>query len=599
MENKLDILRHSTAHILAAAILEMFPEAKFGIGPNIDDGFYYDFDLPRTLIPEDLPLLEEKMRAIIKANHSFERSEIDAKKAVNLFKEAGQSYKVELIEDLIAQQNPPQPSLKGGSKNGSPPLGGVRGDLEVSIYKTGGFVDLCRGSHLDSTGEIKADAFKLTKIAGAYWRSDAKNKMLQRIYGTAWESKKDLDAYLKRLEDAESRDHKKLGKELDLFSFHPEAPGSAFWHPKGMAIWNELEKLGKGIRQKYGNLEIQTPILAKSVLWETSGHWEHYKDDMFHFKVNDTTYALKPMDCPFNIKLYQEKPRSYRELPIRYCEIGRVFRNEKSGELNGLLRVQHITQDDAHIFAAEDQIEQEINSLLQMVKEYYEVFKIEPHFFLATRPDDNFMGEIKTWDKAEKNLANALKKENIDYELKEKDGAFYGPKIDIEIKDAIGRRWQLATIQLDFQLPERFDLEYIDQNGKKKQPVMIHAAIFGAFERFIAILTEHYAGAFPVWLAPEQVWILPVGASHKDYASEVTQKLRQQNIRAVAKNESETIGKKIRAGETQKIPYLLVVGDKEITADSVAVRQRGQGDLGTMKIEKFIEKITKEIKEKI
>ncbi len=577
MENKLDILRHSTAHILAAAVLELFPKAKFGIGPNIDDGFYYDFDLPRTLIPEDLPLLEEKMRTIIKANHPFERSEIDAKKAVKLFQEAKQDYKVELINDLVKNEKA----------------------KEVTIYKSGPFVDLCRGPHLDSTGEIKADAFKLTKIAGAYWRGSEKNKMLQRIYGTTWESKAELAAYLRKAEEADKRDHKKIGRELDLFTFHPEAPGSAFWHPKGMVIWNKLEKLGKSLRKKYGCQEIQTPILAKSILWKTSGHWEHYKDSMFHFKIQEDEYAIKPMDCPFNIKLYQEKSHSYRELPIRYSEIGRVFRNEKSGELNGLLRVQHITQDDAHIFFTPEQSEEEIKMLLKMVKEYYGIFKIEPKFFLATRPDENFMGEIKTWDKAEKNLANALKDEKVQYEIKEKDAAFYGPKIDIDIKDALGRKWQLATIQLDFQLPQRFGLEYIDSQGKKKTPVMIHAAVFGAFERFIGIMTEHYAGAFPVWLAPEQVWILPVGSRHEEYAFKVADVLGAGNIRVIVKNENETIGKKIREGEKQKIPYLLVVGDKEIAADSVAVRERGKGDLGPMKLGDFSKKIKEEIDKKI
>ena len=592
-QNKLDILRHSTAHVLAAAVLEMFPETKFGIGPNIEDGFYYDFDLPRTLIPEDLPLLEEKMRAIIAQDFPFEKSEVDAKKAIELFEKAGQPYKVELIKDLQAST-----SSANNSSLSEVPQGGTESKGKVILYKTDGFVDLCRGPHLDSTGEIKPDAFKLIKISGAYWRGSEKNKMLQRIYGTTWESKAELAAYLRKAEKADKRDHKKIGRELDLFTFHPEAPGSAFWHPKGMVIWNELEKLGKSLRKKNGYQEIQTPILAKRILWKTSGHWEHYKDGMFHFKIQEDEYAIKPMDCPFNIKLYQEKSHSYRELPIRYSEIGRVFRNEKSGELNGLLRVQHITQDDAHIFLAPEQVEEEIKMLLKMVREYYGIFKIEPKFFLATRPDENFMGEIKTWDKAEKNLANALKNEEVQYEIKEKDATFYGPKIDIDIKDALGRKWQLATIQLDFQLPQRFGLEYIDSQGKKKTPVMIHAAVFGAFERFIGIMTEHYAGAFPVWLAPEQVWILPVGSRHEKYAFKVADVLGAGNIRVIVKKESETIGKKIREGETQKIPYLLVVGDKEMTADSVAVRERGKGDLGAMKLKEFIKKILKEIEDK-
>lgn len=578
MENKkLDTLRHSISHVMAAAVLELFPKAKFGIGPTIDDGFYYDFDLPRALTPEDLPKLEEKMRALIKQGLAFKQEELTAAKATDIFKKLKQNYKVELIKDLVKEEK-------------------VK---KVTLYTTGSFVDLCRGPHIKSTSEINPDAFKLTKISGAYWRGSEKNKMLQRIYGTAWEGKQDLADYLKKVEEAEKRDHKKLGRELDLFSFHSEAPGSTFWHPRGMLIWNELEKLGKGLRKKYDYQEIQTPILAKSILWKTSGHWDHYQDEMFHFQEkNKEEYALKPMDCPFNIKIYQEKSHSYKELPIRYTEIGRVFRNEKSGELNGLLRVQHITQDDSHVFLADDQIEEEIKALLRMVKEYYDSFGIKPNFCLATRPDDNFMGEIKTWDKAEKNLANALKKESISYELKDKDGAFYGPKIDIDMKDALGRKWQLATIQLDFQMPQRFALEYIDAQGKKQMPVMIHAAVFGSFERFIGILTEHYAGAFPVWLAPEQVWILPVGSRHEDYAKQVADKLRPEDIRVVVKSDNETIGKKIRDGENQKIPYLLIVGDKEISADSVAVRQRGKGDLGPMKLDKFTEKILGEIKKK-
>ncbi|MDZ4385531.1 MAG: threonine--tRNA ligase, partial [Candidatus Moranbacteria bacterium] len=431
-EKDIEMIRHSAAHVLAAAVLEMFPEAKFGTGPAIENGFYYDFDLPRTLIPEDLEILENKMKEIIKANHPFERATLSAADAKSKFEQLGQTYKLELIADLE----------KAGEA--------------ISVYKSGHFIDLCAGPHLDSTGEIKADAFKLTKISGAYWKADEKNKQMQRIYGVAFASKDELKAYLHMIEEAEKRDHKKLGRELDLFSFHSEAPGSAFWHPKGMIIWNELEKFGKSIRKKYGNLEIQTPQLAKNILWKTSGHWDHYKDDMFYFDVEKETYCLKPMDCPFNIKIYQTQQRSYKELPIRYTEIGRVMRNEKSGQLNGLLRVRSITQDDAHIFAMETQIEEEIVTLLKMVKEYYAVFKITPEFFLSTRPE-NFMGEIPTWDKAEADLKQALAKENINYELKEGDGAFYGPKIDIDMKDALGRRWQLATIQLDFQLPQRFE----------------------------------------------------------------------------------------------------------------------------------------------
>ncbi|MDF1498070.1 MAG: threonine--tRNA ligase [Patescibacteria group bacterium] len=573
-EQKLEIKRHSLAHILASAVLEMFPEAKFGVGPNIENGFYYDFDLPRTLIPEDLPILQKKMIRIINKNYPFEKQIVNHDKAIELFKKAKQDYKVEILNDEAK-------------------------DAEVSLYRTGEFVDLCRGPHVDSTGEIDAKSFKLTKIAGAYWRGDEKNKMLQRIYGVAFNNNTELKEYQKQLEEAEKRDHKKLGRELDLFSFHPEAQGSAFWHPRGMIIWNELEKFGKSIRKKYGSEEIQTPQLAKKILWETSGHWNHYKEDMFYFENENETYCLKPMDCPFNIKIYQTKQRSYKELPIRYTEIGRVMRNEKSGQLNGLFRVRAITQDDAHIFVLENQIEEEISLLLKMVKEYYKVFNIEPEFFLSTRPE-NFMGEIPIWDKAEKNLINALEKEDIKYGLKEKDGAFYGPKIDINIKDALERSWQLATIQLDFQLPQRFNVEYIDENGDRKTPVLIHAAIFGSLERFIGIIIEHTGGNFPLWLSPVQVKILPVSSEkHIKYAEKLNILLLENNIRSEIDDSNESINKKIREAEKQKNPYMLVVGDKESASNSVAVRSRGSRDIKTVGVEEFIEEVRRKIENKL
>lgn len=569
-----EIIRHSLSHILASAVLEMFPEAKFGIGPAIENGFYYDFELPRTLIPEDLEILEGKMKKIIGENHSFQKKVIAIDDAIKHFEEAKQPYKIELIKDL---QN--------------------AGEKDVLVYKSGSFVDLCSGPHLESTGEINLDTFKLIRVSGAYWKNDENKKQLQRIYGIAFENKKELKEYLLMVEEAEKRDHKKLGRELDLFTFHSEAPGSAFWHPKGMIIWNELENLGKKLRKKYGYQEIQTPILAKSVLWKTSGHWDHYQDSMFHFETGENEYAIKPMDCPFNILLYLEKKHSYKELPIRYSEIGRVFRNEKSGELNGLFRVQHITQDDAHIFVRENQIEDEIVSLLKMVKEYYPIFGINPEFFFSNRPED-FMGEIETWNKAEKALLNALKKEKVDYAVKEKDGAFYGPKIDINIKDALGRSWQLATIQLDFQLPQRFNLSYVNEDGKLAMPVIIHAAIFGAFERFIGILTEHYAGNFPLWLSPIQTLVLPVSEKFKEYALEINKKLLATSIRSEIDDANETLGKRIAEANKQKIPYILVVGEKEQEAETVAVRSREEKEQKTMNIEEFLEKTKKEIEEK-
>jgi threonyl-tRNA synthetase len=584
-KNDLEILRHSAAHVLAAAVLEMFPEAKFAIGPAIEKGFYYDFDLPRTLIPEDLAILEEKMKKIIEKNYPFEEAKISISEALKKFKELKQDYKMEIINDIKSGKESESDSDSEPDSN------------KVSIYKTGNFVDLCRGPHLDSTGEINPEAFKLARISGAYWKGDEKNKMLQRIYGIVFVDKKELDDYLKNMKEAEKRDHKKIGRDLDLFSFHREAPGSAFWHPKGMIIWNELEKFGKSIRKKHEYQEIQTPILAKKNLWEISGHWDHYKDSMFHFESDKETYCLKPMDCPFNIKIYETKQRSYKELPIRYTEIGRILRNEKSGELNGLLRVRHLTQDDSHIFLTADQVEDEITTLLKMTREYYETFGIEPEYFLSTRPDD-FMGEKNDWDKAEKNLRNALSKEKIKFELKEKDGAFYGPKIDIDMKDAIGRRWQLATIQLDFQLPERFNLEYIDSDGKRKTPVMIHAAIFGSLERFIGILIEHLAGAFPLWLSPVQATIIPVSEKFKDYAHSVGARFIDSEIRYEINDSNESLGKRIREAEKQKIPYIIVVGEKEEKENLVAVRERNKKEQSVMKAEDFLEKMKKEKKEK-
>ncbi|MDD5489690.1 MAG: threonine--tRNA ligase [Candidatus Moranbacteria bacterium] len=587
--SKIEILRHSLSHILAAAVYEMFPDAKFGIGPAVENGFYYDFDLPRTLIPEDLEILEEKMRRIIKENPKFEKANISFDEALKDFKKAKQPYKVELVNDIRKEISNLKPA-RIASQNEA-------GGSQISIYKTGGFVDLCSGPHIKAASEIDSQAFKLTKISGAYWKGDEKNKMLQRIYGVAFLSPKELRQYLAMMAEAEKRDHKKLGRDLELFSFHAESPGSAFWHPKGMVIWNEMEKYGKDLRRKFGFQEIQTPLIAKNILWKESGHWDHYSDSMFSIKSENETYCLKPMDCPFNILMYKEKTKSYRDLPIRFTEIGRIMRNEKSGELNGLLRVRYLTQDDSHIFCLPEQVENEIASLLKMVKEYYPAFGIEPKFFLSTRPDD-FMGKKSEWDLAEKNLASALKKEKVTYEIKEKDGAFYGPKIDIEIKDALGRSWQLATIQLDFQMPQRFSLEYIDANGKQQVPVMIHAAVFGSFERFIGILTEHYAGAFPLWLSPVQVEVIPVSDKFQKYGNEINSLLLAKNIRSIIRESSESLGKRIRAAQNEKTNYMLIVGEKETAAKTVAVRDREKGDLGEMKLEKFLDKLNKEIADK-
>lgn len=595
-QNDFDILRHSTAHILAAAVLEMFPEAKFAIGPNIEDGFYYDFELPRTLIPEDLPLLEEKMRAIIKADYSFEQSKIEVKKALDLFQAAKQDYKVELIKDLIENEKA----------------------KEVTLYKSGPFVDLCTGPHVDSTGKIKTDAFKLTKIAGAYWRGDAKNKMLQRIYGVAFENKKDLAAYLTKIEEAAKRDHRKIGKELELFIIDQTVgAGLVMWQPKGALLWRIMEDFWHEAHLKNGYELVRTPHIGSRQLWETSGHWGFYADSMYPVlevgqslcdakagKKCDSKeeYLLKPMNCPFHVLIYNSRVRSYRELPIRHAESATVYRYEKSGELSGLTRVRGFTQDDAHIVCPKSQVKEELSRVVDFIKYMLGTFGFKEYaVYLSLRDPANkekYAGHEEGWKFTEKVLEEVAKEKKLDYKKETGEAAFYGPKLDFKIKDCLGREWQCSTLQFDFNLPERFDMTFVNEKGEKERPYMLHRALFGSFERFIGVLIEHYAGAFPAWLAPEQVWLLPISDKHIGYAKTVADKLRAANIRVVVKNESETIGKKIRSGETQKIPYLLIMGDKEIDANAVAVRQRGQGDLGVMKIDEFIEKINKEIKNK-
>lgn len=566
-KQNINIARHSLSHILAAAVLEMFPEAKLGIGPATDNGFYYDFDLPRTLIPEDLPILEGKMRKIIKKGNKFEKMEIAIEEAIDRLSGSDRDYKLELVEGL---------KDKGKDK--------------VTLYKLDNFVDLCEGPHIDSANDLKDIAFKLDKIAGAYWRGDENKPMLQRIYGLAFDTEKELAEYLRNRQEAEKCDHRKLGKELDLFTFHEEAPGMPFWHDKGVTMLEILIGRWRKIQKEYGYKELRLPNLLDVELWKRSGHFDHYKDNMFFTENEGKKMALRPMDCPGAILVYGENIRSYKDLPMRWSELGTVFRNEKSGELHGLLRVQQIVQDDAHVFVTPKMIESEIIEILSIMEKIYEPFDMEREIFLSTKPDDA-MGDEKVWDKAEKALKNALDKKGIKYGIKEKDGAFYGPKIDVHIKDALGRTWQTGTIQLDFFMPERFDLEYIGEDGEKHRPVIIHRALMGSLERFMGIITEHYAGAFPVWLAPVQVIILPISDKHNDYTNKIKSQISKADIRVEVDLRSESIGKKIRDAQLQKIPYMLIVGDKEMKSKKIAVRRSGEGDLGQKTTNDIIKEI--------
>ncbi|HBY21257.1 MAG TPA: threonine--tRNA ligase [Clostridiales bacterium] len=567
-----EVFWHSTSHILAQAIKRLYPDVKLAIGPAIANGFYYDFDIEGSFSEADTQKIEAEMQKIVKEELNIEYFELSRAEALKLMEERKEPYKIELISDLPA-------------------------DATISFYKQGEFVDLCAGPHVMNVKIIKA--IKILNVAGAYWKGSEKNKMLTRIYATSFPKKSMLDEYITMLEEAKRRDHKKIGKELDLFTFHPEAAGACFWHPKGLIIWQQLENFWREFHVKNGYTEIQTPQLAKKILWETSGHWDHYNEDMYHFETDDVeTLCLKPMDCPFGILIYNNSPKSYKDLPIRYNELGRIFRNEKSGQLNGLFRVRQITQDDAHIYCTEEQILDEISNIIAMQKDFYNIFGVKIKYFLSTRPDD-FLGAIEVWNKAEDDLRNALSINGIaNYGIKDKDGAFYGPKIDIQAKDALGRTWQLATIQLDFQLPGRFGITYTDKNGEKKTPVMIHRAIFGSFERFIGILTETYEGAFPTWLSPVQAKVLPISDKFNDYAKSVVDKLLANNIRVEFDNRAEKIGFKIREAQLEKAPYMLVVGEEEQTNNTVAVRKRGIGDIGRMGFDEFVGSVMEEIQDK-
>lgn len=562
-----EVYRHSAAHVMAQAVKRLFPEARLAIGPAIEDGFYYDIDAPRSLSPEDLERIEAEMARIVQEDIPFERHVLDRDAALDFFRKRGEVYKVELIEDL-------------------PP------DEEISLYRQGEFTDLCRGPHLPSTGRIKA--FKLLGLAGAYWRGDEKRPMLQRIYGTAFDKKEDLEQFLWRREEAKKRDHRKLGPELDLFSFKEEAPGFCFWHPKGVIVYNALIDFSREVQARYGYQEVKTPPIMDIDLWKRSGHWDHYRDNMYFIDKEDEHFAVKPMNCPAHCLLYKNKIRSYRDLPLRISEYGQLARFERSGTLHGLLRVRGFVQDDAHLFVREDQIQDEIGRVLEILDAIYAPFQMPYHIKLSTRPDD-YMGEPALWEKAEAALAAALEKAGRTYQLNPGDGAFYGPKLDFEVTDSLGRRWQCATVQLDFQLPVKFDLTYRDADGGETRPVMIHRAIMGSLERFIGILVEHYAGAFPVWLAPVQVKVLPIADRHAGYAREVAARLQEAAVRVEVDDRNEKIGARIRDAQMEKVPYMLVVGDKEAEAALVAVRSRRNGDEGAVPLGEFIDRIKREI----
>lgn len=560
----LQTLRHSTAHILAQAVKELYPEVKLGIGPAIEQGFYYDFDYPQGFTLEDLERIEKKMREIIKDDIPFSREEIHKEAAIKLFKKLGEDYKLELIERIKADR--------------------------VSIYKQGNFVDLCRGPHLNSSGEIKA--FKLIKIAGAYWRGKSENKMLQRIYGTAFENREDLERYLKNLEEAKKRDHRKLGKELDLFSFHPQAPAAPFYHPKGLILYQNLITFWRKEHQKEGYVEIKTPLILEEDLWKQSGHYEHYKEHIYFTEMAGRKYAVRPMNCPGCLLLYKEKQHSYREFPLKFAELGLVHRQEFSGVTHGLFRAKAFTIDDAHIFCLPSQLTDEIIKVNNLILRIYKSLGFTEYSIeLSTRPESS-IGTDQMWEKATNSLREALEKSKIDYKVKQGEGAFYGPKIDFHIKDCLQRFWQCGTIQVDFSMPERFNLEYIDKDSRKCPIVMIHRAVFGSIERFLGILIEHYGGAFPFWLAPVQIRIITIAQRHISYAQEVQKKLENASLKVDTDFRDEKIGYKIREGELQKIPFLLIIGDKEEKEKNIAVRERGKGDTGKRRIEEFIKRIT-------
>ena len=563
--------RHTASHILAQAVKRLYPEAKLAIGPSIANGFYYDFDVEKPFLPEDLEKIEAEMKKIVKEKLPLERFEMTPDEAIKYYEDKGEIYKVELVKEHAD---------KGEN---------------ISFYKQGEFTELCAGPHIPDTGRIKA--FKLTSATGAYWRGSEKNKMLQRIYATAFTKQADLDAYLEAIEEAKKRDHRKLGRELGLFALRDEAPGMPFFLPKGMVLRNTLINYWRDVHKKWGYYEISTPQIMRRSLWETSGHWDHYHDDMYTTVIDGEDFAIKPMNCPGSILVYELEPHSYKEMPLRYGELGKVHRNELSGALHGLFRVRCFTQDDDHILLAPEQIRDEVVRIAQLFDEVYTLFGLPYEIELSTMPEDH-IGSEEDWEIATKALADAITSVGKTYIINEGDGAFYGPKLDFHIKDSLGRTWQCGTIQLDYQLPDRFNLEYTGSDGEKHTPVMIHRVVFGSIERFIGVITEHFAGAFPIWLAPVQVKLLPIADRHHDYAFEVAKKLEAKGIRCEVDTRSGKTGYKIREAQLQKIPYMLLMGDKDIEGNCVSVRKRGEGDIGAMGVDEFVEMAAKQIESK-
>ena len=562
---------HTASHVMAQAVKRLYPDTKLTIGPAIENGFYYDFDVETPFGPEDLEKIEKEMKKIIKENYPIEKFELPVDEAIKLMQDKDEPYKIELIDEHAG---------KGEA---------------ISFYKQGEFTELCAGPHIPEMKVIKA--FKLTNCTGAYWRGDAKNKMLCRVYGIAFPKASMLEDYLKMLEEAKKRDHRKIGKELELFTIMEEGPGFPFFLPKGMDLKNALIDYWREVHKKAGYLEIQTPMILNRALWERSGHWDHYKDNMYTTVIDDEDYAIKPMNCPGGILVYKTKMHSYKDLPLRMGELGLVHRHELSGALHGLMRVRCFTQDDAHIFMTREQIKDEIKGVVQLIDSVYSTFGFEYHIELSTQPEDS-MGAKEDWDIATEALRNAITELGYDYEVNEGDGAFYGPKLDFHLTDCLGRTWQCGTIQLDFQLPERFELEYIGADGEKHRPIMIHRVVFGSIERFIGILTEHFAGAFPTWLAPVQVKFLPIADRHADYAREIMEKLEAKGIRCELDDRSEKTGFKIRAAQMEKVPYMIIVGDKDVEAGTISVRSRKNGDEGATTVDEFVARIEKEIAEK-